>query len=537
MSFLPVEVVPYLKYCAPPLVGAFIGYLTNRVAIRMLFRPLKEWRILGIRVPMTPGVIPSKRHELAENMGEVVGDHLLTSKEIGRGLQEEKFQSHLLSMISERTGAVLAKDLPPIEELVPVRYRSYLHLGARAVKYQIKDTVHKHIHSDEFERKVKNAVEKKVDVFLNLKVGSVLGGSEREAIYQFIESSVSRMFASPEMKEWLDEFVQQHVYAVIQKEKSLADVVPDSLLGFMKTTVREQTPSILQRLGLMLSDSDVRDGIIAGVWGGIESFVVSLGPMGGMVQNFLDRETVDTKIREYLDEKKDEIDKWLGSPEFQEKVTAILLDRFETSCAKPLVEILDAGDDAKVENFCEQISGQLFSALQSREVNIGLTSMIKTTVETHLEDGDATIMDLLCSFLGTASVESAKGWVTSESIKMLRAGDTLETLDCMIDSMIDNVLKKRVGKLTRFLPHDVCEEIYRSIQKMASTMLEKEVPGLVESLDIRNIVAEKLNSLDLLRLEGLLLSIMEEQFKYINLFGALLGFLIGCCNLFLLYIS
>jgi uncharacterized membrane protein YheB (UPF0754 family) len=45
------------------------------------------------------------------------------------------------------------------------------------------------------------------------------------------------------------------------------------------------------------------------------------------------------------------------------------------------------------------------------------------------------------------------------------------------------------------------------------------------------MVTEKVDSLDLLRLEGLLLSIMEEQFKYINLFGALLGFLIGFLNL------
>ena len=48
----------------------------------MLFRPLHPWHIFGLRVPMTPGVIPAKRHQLAENMGEVVGDHLLTSKEI-----------------------------------------------------------------------------------------------------------------------------------------------------------------------------------------------------------------------------------------------------------------------------------------------------------------------------------------------------------------------------------------------------------------------------------------------------------------------
>ncbi|MCI5208839.1 MAG: DUF445 family protein, partial [Candidatus Electrothrix sp. ATG2] len=44
-----------LAYGGPPLLGALIGYLTNKVAIRMLFRPLNPWYILGKRVPMTPG--------------------------------------------------------------------------------------------------------------------------------------------------------------------------------------------------------------------------------------------------------------------------------------------------------------------------------------------------------------------------------------------------------------------------------------------------------------------------------------------------
>ena len=60
--FPPIsELSPYLFYAAPPLVGAFIGYLTNRIAIRMLFRPLRRWHVLGVPVPMTPGVIPGKR--------------------------------------------------------------------------------------------------------------------------------------------------------------------------------------------------------------------------------------------------------------------------------------------------------------------------------------------------------------------------------------------------------------------------------------------------------------------------------------------
>lgn len=77
------QVESYLPYLLPPLLGAFIGYVTNYIAIRMLFRPLRAWRVLGLRVPMTPGIIPAKRHELAARMGEMVGSHLLTAGDVG----------------------------------------------------------------------------------------------------------------------------------------------------------------------------------------------------------------------------------------------------------------------------------------------------------------------------------------------------------------------------------------------------------------------------------------------------------------------
>lgn len=534
MSFLPVEYVPYLKYVAPPLVGAFIGYLTNRVAIRMLFRPLKQWRIFGVRVPMTPGVIPSKRHELAENMGEVVGDHLLTSTEIGKGLREEKFQKHLLIVISQRVGSLLDKDLPSIDELVPKRFVSYTDLGTRAIKYQITELVRRHVNSEEFKEKVTTAIGQKVNRFLEQDVGQLLGGREREAVYGFVESSMARLFTSAGMEAWLQEFVREQVYSVIRQRKSVDDLLPASLTEFLRATITEQTPVLLKRLGVMLSDDDVRDGIISGVWGGIENFIVSLGPMGAMAQGFLNREIVDQKVREYLDEKKEDIEKWLGSEEFQAKVAAILTERFDTFCRKPLVEILDTGSDEKIERFCNQLADQLFKALGNDKIGAALTSMVKTTIEVHLNEGNIAIGALLDDFLSEQTVEKGRAWVVSEGLALLRSEDTLRTVDCTINAMVDSVLAKRIGKLNRFLPHDVRQEIYLSIQKMASDILEKEVPGLVESLNIRSIVAAKLNSLDLLRLEGLLLSIMEEQFKYINLFGALLGFLIGCCNLLLM---
>jgi len=115
---------------------------------------------------------------------------------------------------------------------------------------------------------------------------------------------------------------------------------------------------------------------------------------------------------------------------------------------------------------------------------------------------------------------------------LLRSTTVKRLLDKMVADLVeDRLLQAPIGKLSDFLPKEVQTGITDYLLQQVSALLVREVPGLVDTLNIRRIVARKVNTLDLLRLEGLLLSIMEEQFKYINLFGALLGFIIGLLNL------
>ena len=55
----------FIKYIIPILVGGFIGWFTNYLAIKMLFRPYKEIRVFGIKLPFTPGLIPKEKERIA----------------------------------------------------------------------------------------------------------------------------------------------------------------------------------------------------------------------------------------------------------------------------------------------------------------------------------------------------------------------------------------------------------------------------------------------------------------------------------------
>lgn len=69
-----------------PAVGGVIGGLTNKVAIKMLFRPYNPKYIGKIHIPLTPGIIPKEKERIATAIGGVVSENLLSSEVLGRNL-------------------------------------------------------------------------------------------------------------------------------------------------------------------------------------------------------------------------------------------------------------------------------------------------------------------------------------------------------------------------------------------------------------------------------------------------------------------
>ncbi|MBW5467919.1 DUF445 family protein [Brevibacillus formosus] len=76
-------------------VGSVIGGVTNELAIRMLFKPVKPWYIGRWKVPFTPGLIPRRRDDIAIQMGRLVEEHLLTTEGVKRALNQSGLESTL----------------------------------------------------------------------------------------------------------------------------------------------------------------------------------------------------------------------------------------------------------------------------------------------------------------------------------------------------------------------------------------------------------------------------------------------------------
>ena len=90
-----------IQWIVSPLVGAVIGYFTNWLAIKMLFRPSEAVYLWGHQLPFTPGLIPKEKHRLAVAIGDGISRELLSADIIKQSLLSAE-------MIEKVDGAISA---------------------------------------------------------------------------------------------------------------------------------------------------------------------------------------------------------------------------------------------------------------------------------------------------------------------------------------------------------------------------------------------------------------------------------------------
>jgi len=106
------KIVAELIYLAwIPLVTALIGWLTNWMAVKMIFRPQTKRRLLGLEIQ---GLIPKRQNELADKIGEIVEKELINAHTIRTQLDTIDFKHYLEDFTHRLVRKNLAKKLSSI---------------------------------------------------------------------------------------------------------------------------------------------------------------------------------------------------------------------------------------------------------------------------------------------------------------------------------------------------------------------------------------------------------------------------------------
>ncbi|WP_408955829.1 DUF445 domain-containing protein [Natroniella sp. ANB-PHB2] len=102
----------FLRLWFLPVIGAIIGWITNLLAIKLIFRPYEpvEIPVLGFKIQ---GLLPKRSTELAKKIGEIVEQELLPKEELEKELAGLEVKDDIKEKILEVVDKKAKERIPP----------------------------------------------------------------------------------------------------------------------------------------------------------------------------------------------------------------------------------------------------------------------------------------------------------------------------------------------------------------------------------------------------------------------------------------
>ena len=104
-----------------PIIGAFIGWLTNRLAIKLMFRPINPIKLPLMNV-VIQGLIPRRKDEIALILGNTIEQELISEDYVIENLFSSKLKINVTSAIKK----ILNERLNSKMNLIPSSLKSII---------------------------------------------------------------------------------------------------------------------------------------------------------------------------------------------------------------------------------------------------------------------------------------------------------------------------------------------------------------------------------------------------------------------------
>ena len=186
-----------------PLVGAIIGYITNWIAIKMMFRPLKPIKLFGFKLPFTPGIIPKNKERIAKSIGIAISDNLLTNSDLQDILLSDEIKEKLKENKKKYLDDSEEKNITIKELLSSIISESELNITLESIATSISSNICNTVLEADLARLITDQIELVAKEKMKKSFLGMLGGNSLISSY------------TSEIYEGLDTYIKENSYDAI----------------------------------------------------------------------------------------------------------------------------------------------------------------------------------------------------------------------------------------------------------------------------------------------------------------------------------
>lgn len=183
----------YLSFIIPPIIGAIIGYITNWLAVKMMFRPLKPIKIWKLKLPFTPGLIPKSKPRLAKALGNAISTDLLNNNDLKTALLSD----NTINKLTKQIEVLLSSD------------------------YSLKDIIISHSSSKTYNNILGNLSDRISSIVLNKleekNIGNIIAEQIQIVASEKLKGSLLGIFGGNSIISSLGEPIEQYINKYISE--------------------------------------------------------------------------------------------------------------------------------------------------------------------------------------------------------------------------------------------------------------------------------------------------------------------------------
>ncbi|GHV81878.1 hypothetical protein AGMMS49991_04360 [Spirochaetia bacterium] len=464
----------WLFWLVPPAIGAVIGYVTNAVAIKMLFRPLKEIRLFGfirkpgLRLPFTPGILPRQRHKLADNIGAMVERELLTPEILRERLGRGDVRQSIGESIAAYTGKLLDTPIGLMSRKKLPEPGSPADSGdPQEIKPQFGMTILRDfLHSPGFNALLDKLLESLFDPARSIR--DILGEEKMTAAETRLEGLIrsSLNVTLPQMPVTL--------------RPVLEDAFPQISRSIIQFLQRAEIHRELEIQGRVFLNNAIDKLSV------FQRFFVSAGQYD---------KTLRDRMPEIIDDLIGQLEALLAGGELRDRLIGYAGDT-----------VLALASEAQVYNRMVRFASDMVFSYS----DLPLGDLLKKLGVGESGSPDSAGLGQKIRFFiqdcGTGKIETA--------LALALRGFREEHRDMRLGTLcaIDDEKKGRIDAL---------------IQDKLFMIVEEQIDGVLKTINVRTMVSDRIDALDMIKVERIVLDVMANQLKWINVFGGILGALIG----------
>ncbi len=511
------------------LVATFHGYGAAWLAVRMLFRPHRPVRVLGLTV-WPQGMIPRHRERLAQTIGHAVGNELVSQETVVHALFETGFfRRKVESFVGSYTEELLERNYTTFLDALPRSARAPVLDALAALQLRIAEHIAGALRSEETAEAVTRFVDRRVDEILAQRLSEAVGPETFEQVLGFVENRFRGVVTERGFESKVREFVSARVDELAASRATLAEMFTPDTVAVIKERIDSQVPPIVEHLTDIATNRGTRRQIGALIKREVDDYYQQLNFFKKI---FISRERIHGEVDELVNKTLPRrVGEFLSGEAFERQAEEFLNSTIDGVLARPVNELVGNIAPERLEMIKDQIAERILAVARSPELS--------TSVSAYATDAMQRLkphtLRALLEHARPDSAEQIKGFLTRGLMGVLSREETARTVNAILSAQVEKLLVRPIGRVGDLVPEEKVRRAAVVLADRIEAAARERLPQAIAEFDIGRIVEEKVSGYPIKKLEDLVLSVAKQHLRTIELFGLLIGFAIGVVQAAYLY--